>query len=480
MDVPLLADHAVQIVEREESAPGTTRAERVGADHRSAATSQDVALRLAAAPEDREVHDGERTELSAEHVQAAGDTPRRRNALIAAVRQAAHNLHVAPGEEVRQTALEQPMETFSCPICAERDAVEQRFVLESCGRTEHGICRRCAFHYVNGRVREMRVEDFPCPVGAASDGKCGDNGVASVTEAEVVILLSEDLEGGALERYTQFKRMKADGTLRTCPACEELCRPMLDEAGNIQAAMQCQVCQVSFCYYHSWAHRGQDCKAYTAKLQKETRYIERALLTKNCPGCTRQTQKSGGCNHMTCQACQCEWCWNCGEELHDPTWHFSPSNMDSGCIQFGGGGLYPEEVQELRRRRNGVKPDCATPLLECVISWAGHILKRWILLIHIFVGVIFVGVLAVPMLCMLFSFWSCALVLTTCKTGAMDKNMAIDWCRPFFGCLVAVPASLYISACAVICFCAIYVVWAPLAGIIWVWCGHVSGRQACA
>lgn len=33
--------------------------------------------------------------------------------------------------------------------------------------------------------------------------------------------------------------------------------------------------------------------------------------TKRCPGCRTPTEKSGGCNHMTCARCNHEWCWLC-------------------------------------------------------------------------------------------------------------------------------------------------------------------------
>ena len=33
--------------------------------------------------------------------------------------------------------------------------------------------------------------------------------------------------------------------------------------------------------------------------------------TKACPGCRVPTEKSGGCNHMSCVRCNLEWCWLC-------------------------------------------------------------------------------------------------------------------------------------------------------------------------
>jgi len=51
---------------------------------------------------------------------------------------------------------------------------------------------------------------------------------------------------------------------------------------------------------------------------QQARWLEEAhtsaaidRFTKRCPGCGTPTEKSGGCNHMTCTRCRYEWCWLC-------------------------------------------------------------------------------------------------------------------------------------------------------------------------
>ncbi|KAM7533698.1 hypothetical protein Aperf_G00000127892 [Anoplocephala perfoliata] len=39
-----------------------------------------------------------------------------------------------------------------------------------------------------------------------------------------------------------------------------------------------------------------------------------AVSCKICPRCNSQTEKDGGCNHMTCSICGFEWCWICHNE----------------------------------------------------------------------------------------------------------------------------------------------------------------------
>jgi hypothetical protein len=38
---------------------------------------------------------------------------------------------------------------------------------------------------------------------------------------------------------------------------------------------------------------------------------------RDCPGCTVTTEKMYGCDHITCESCECHWCWQCGEKFKD-------------------------------------------------------------------------------------------------------------------------------------------------------------------
>ena len=60
---------------------------------------------------------------------------------------------------------------------------------------------------------------------------------------------------------------------------------------------------------------------YYAEYEARQRQVDAATnaliasISKRCPNprCQRPTEKSGGCNHMTCPACQQHWCWLCGK-----------------------------------------------------------------------------------------------------------------------------------------------------------------------
>jgi len=49
------------------------------------------------------------------------------------------------------------------------------------------------------------------------------------------------------------------------------------------------------------------------------------LQVKECPKCGVMTEKSGGCNKMTCSNCQSIWCFFCGKPYPVKTYKRIPS-----------------------------------------------------------------------------------------------------------------------------------------------------------
>merc|ERR1712228_257023 len=98
--------------------------------------------------------------------------------------------------------------------------------------------------------------------------------------------------------------------------------------------MTCESCGCAFCYYHSNAHAigPKSCAAYERQMLKQEKGTSAAVDTNKCPRCGILTEKTSGCNHMTCK-CKCEWCWVCGKEITNVGWHYNPLRPLS-CAQF--------------------------------------------------------------------------------------------------------------------------------------------------
>lgn len=203
----------------------------------------------------------------------------------------------------------EPAKTFNCPFCLENVRQEERVVLAACGNESHGVCRECMGHYFKRLVTDGRVTKIECHI-------CG----ASAASSEILKLTDAD----TLRKYERFHKMRQDHTVRECPKCSTLCSPATDEDDNPLEEMLCDECGEEFCYYHSNAHPGMPCAEYRKRMAREEQIAEQGALrnTKACPECGVRTEKTGGCNHMTCQRCNANWCWVCGMKLDDVTAHY--------------------------------------------------------------------------------------------------------------------------------------------------------------
>jgi hypothetical protein len=72
-------------------------------------------------------------------------------------------------------------------------------------------------------------------------------------------------------------------------------------------SVSCKGCGHVFCFDHGDAHAGQSCPPPSPQLIDAQMKI--SSISKQCPQCKVCIERSGGCPHMTCAVCGCEWCW---------------------------------------------------------------------------------------------------------------------------------------------------------------------------
>jgi hypothetical protein len=66
---------------------------------------------------------------------------------------------------------------------------------------------------------------------------------------------------------------------------------------------------------------------------------------KQCPNCKTPTQKSVGCDHLTC-TCGAHWCWACGTAFDSREIYGHMSKVHGGYYAGGDYGYDTDEDEE--------------------------------------------------------------------------------------------------------------------------------------
>jgi len=186
----------------------------------------------------------------------------------------------------------------------------------------HVICLQCFRQYGASSLSERRFTahreygyTLPCPAGCEG---------TYIEETHHFLVMGKD-------RYERYKNFAAEefvlqngGLLCPAPGCG---MGLLPEGGGRE--LTCHACQQTICRECLREFHYGDCEEYqTATLtnlngltvseeraqrasweQRSHAVIEET--TRACPGCRTKTEKSGGCQHMTCPRCRMDWCWMC-------------------------------------------------------------------------------------------------------------------------------------------------------------------------
>lgn len=197
-------------------------------------------------------------------------------------------------------------------------------------RHEANVCKPCLSASISSQLDTKIWTRISCP---ASD--CDE------------LLEYRDIQAFAdpqiFARYFEFtfQAAQADSHFQRCrtPGCKsgQQCFPE-------DTIMHCQECHRSTCINcDTEMHHGISCGEKAAERQDTqqsrelatTRYLEKRA--KKCPGCNAPTQKTGGCDHVTCKWCGHEYCWFCladygpineeGNEHHAPDCDYHSDNL---------------------------------------------------------------------------------------------------------------------------------------------------------
>ncbi|OWZ20152.1 RING-finger-containing E3 ubiquitin ligase [Phytophthora megakarya] len=210
-------------------------------------------------------------------------------------------------------------ETFLCQICYDYAPVNTSYALSICG---HTFCETCVKNYLEFKIKEGQV--YPKCFFEKSEDKTACK--ADIAVDDIRLLVSEEV----WQKYNKFKFNKEHELARQCPYCDhsQIC------AGSDNPECVCEACNREFCFVHSSAHQGRTCAEYDKKMIAVEK-LNNALISKiskQCPGCQNNVEKTGGCNQMKCVVCNTSFCWICLKVIDDSVFpeHFQWWNV-RGC-----------------------------------------------------------------------------------------------------------------------------------------------------
>ncbi|CAF0995892.1 unnamed protein product [Adineta ricciae] len=204
-----------------------------------------------------------------------------------------------------------------CPICLELA------VLQSTSCCTFQCCGICWRAHVSATINDGRIQ-VPC---ISSD--CSKY----LTKESIVNFIRYDAPSH--ERYLKlYINANQNPRAKTCPRCSRLYS--LDEINRnlskksnkkssskkdankkIPKQVQCSECSLVWCFRCAapW-HENMTCKQFVKGDKLLLKWIkqknEDQWNARKCPKCSSFIQRAGGCPHMTCSSCQCEFCYLCG------------------------------------------------------------------------------------------------------------------------------------------------------------------------
>uniref|UniRef100_A0A0G4FSM7 RBR-type E3 ubiquitin transferase n=1 Tax=Chromera velia CCMP2878 TaxID=1169474 RepID=A0A0G4FSM7_9ALVE len=265
-----------------------------------------------------------------------------------------------------------------CLICYDKFAPSEICTKLSCHK-KHPFCTQCVSEFLRVQIEDGKVESLGCPMGFRCERLLSDVHIKELVSAQVY---------AKLERFRRRRRLSRDSRVIWCPSpdCEGYIKtPMLAAfclsmmscwrrpavgarrgatlplccgscigggGRNRTPEADCPVCKTSLCSLCGTpAHRGQPCPAPSpvelaeagsdAGMGLGAYTREEGHVVQLCPRCGVRTEKTGGCNHITCTSCRLDWCWLCRREYSDI--HYKPWNL-FGCPGMQSIGLQPSGI----------------------------------------------------------------------------------------------------------------------------------------
>ena len=191
-----------------------------------------------------------------------------------------------------------------CPICSNLFIPCSENKLEKCG---HSFCHDCWYNFLSIKIKENKLTFIKC-LNYECQEKLSDEFIINLLNSNQTLI----------EKYKKYKlelEIINDPNKKFCPYPNCNSYAVLQNIKN--KYVKC-LNNHKFCFLCLEKPHGK--VSCNEKLDKSIINYSKNNFIKKCPHCGIITEKSEGCNHITCSKCSYQWCWLCNEKYN--TEHF--------------------------------------------------------------------------------------------------------------------------------------------------------------
>ena len=182
-----------------------------------------------------------------------------------------------------------------CPICSNLFIPCPGNKLKICG---HSFCNDCWYNFLSIKIEENKLTLIKC-----LNYECQEK----LSDEFIINLLNSNKK--LIEKYKKYKLeldIINDTNKKFCPYPN--CNSYAELKDIKEKYVKC-LNNHMFCFLCSEKPHGN--KPCEDKLDKSLIKYFKNNFVKKCPHCGIITEKSEGCNHITCSKCSYQWCWLC-------------------------------------------------------------------------------------------------------------------------------------------------------------------------
>ena len=169
----------------------------------------------------------------------------------------------------------------------------------------HFFCSECYLQYLKEKINSnTKLEEIPC-----MQYKC-----TTILKKDFIILQLKNDENliNKYEKFVNSINIRQNPNKKNCPFPN--CESFLEYKNDKVYYLTCENGH-KYCYkcLREW-HGKKKC---SKMIEKDFKKWKKGKIVKQCPKCGAWTEKSDGCNHMTCAECHFQWCWLCKGAYND-------------------------------------------------------------------------------------------------------------------------------------------------------------------